>query len=67
MLENPEILQQMAESAGAKSTDLQSPESVTHLCGKCEAYAKEWKPEAERLWEERKEDRKEKVLSSKGK
>lgn len=57
MLENPEILQQMAESAGAKSTDLQSPESVTHLCGKCEAYAKEWKPEAERLWEERKEEK----------
>lgn len=25
---------------GAHSTDLQSPESVEHLCGKCAEYAK---------------------------
>ena len=27
---------------GAHSTDLQSPESVEHLCGKCAEYAKNW-------------------------
>lgn len=54
MLENPEILQQMVKETGAKSTDLQSPEDVTHLCGKCEEYARKWKPCAERLWAEEK-------------
>ena len=50
MLENPEILQQMVKETGAKSTDLQSPESAEHLCGKCQVYAEEWTPEAEELW-----------------
>ena len=40
MLENPEKLQEMIARTGAKSTDLQCPESAAHLCGKCEAYAK---------------------------
>ena len=52
MLENPEILQKMVRETGAKSTDLQSPESAEHLCGKCEEYARKWKPCAEKLWEE---------------
>lgn len=43
MLENPEILQEMIKETGAKSTDLQSPESAEHLCSKCKAYACEWK------------------------
>ncbi|MDD2959470.1 MAG: radical SAM protein [Lachnospiraceae bacterium] len=51
MLENPEILQEMIHETGAKSTDMQSPESVEHLCGKCAEYAAEWKPCAEELWE----------------
>ena len=42
MLENPEILQHMVHETGAHSTDLQSPESVEHLCGKCAEYAKNW-------------------------
>ena len=50
MLENPEKLQQMVHETGAKSTDLQSPESVEHLCGKCEHYAKEWRTKADELW-----------------
>ncbi|MCI6020714.1 MAG: radical SAM protein [Clostridia bacterium] len=50
MLENPEILQKMVKETGAKSTDLQSPESVEHLCGKCEQYAKNWQPRADELW-----------------
>lgn len=40
MLENPEILQRMVHETKAHSTDLQSPESVEHLCGKCAEYAK---------------------------
>lgn len=43
MLENPELLREMVEKTGAKSTDLQSPESAEHLCGKCDLYAAEWK------------------------
>ena len=35
---------------GAHSTDLQSPETVDHLCDKCTSYAQCWKPEADRLW-----------------
>lgn len=52
MLENPEILQKMVEETGAKSTDLQSPESAEHLCEKCKEYAQRWKPCAEKLWDE---------------
>ena len=52
MLENPEILQRMVKETGAKSTDVQSPESAEHLCAKCEEYAKNWTPCAEKLWAE---------------
>lgn len=52
MLENPEILQRMVHETGAMSTDLQSPETVEHLCGKCVEYASEWGVKAEELWEE---------------
>ena len=52
MLENPEILQRMVKETGAKSTDVQSPESAEHLCAKCEEYAKRWTPCAEKLWAE---------------
>lgn len=51
MLENPELLQEMVRKTGAKSTDLQSPESAEHLCGKCLKYAEEWKGKADELWE----------------
>ncbi len=49
-LENPEKLQALVKAAGAHSTDMMSPESAEHLCGKCENYAKEWKPVADKLW-----------------
>ena len=52
MLENPELLQQMVHETGAKSTDLQSPESAEHLCGKCHTYAKCWSECADKLWSE---------------
>lgn len=50
MLENPEILERMVKETGAKSTDLQSPESVEHLCGKCYDYAKDWGEAADEIW-----------------
>ena len=59
MLENPELLRKMVAQSGAHSTDLQSPESAEHLCGKCDAYANCWKPEAEKLWTQRQETKKE--------
>lgn len=55
MLENPEILPRLVKESGAKSTDLQSPESPEHLCAKCQEYAKNWKPIADHLWEETQE------------
>ncbi len=50
MLENPETLRKLVNESGAHSTDMSSPENVDHLCGKCDAYAKEWAPCAEKLW-----------------
>lgn len=52
MLENPEYLRKLVEETGARSTDMLSPESAEHLCEKCDAYAKAWKPTADRLWAE---------------
>ena len=52
MLENPEILRKLVAETGAKSTDLQSPESAEHLCAKCDRYAENWKPVAEEMWKE---------------
>ena len=50
MLENPELLRGMVHATGAHSTDLESPESVDHLCDKCEEYAANWKDDAETIW-----------------
>ena len=52
MLENPQLLKKMVQETGAKSTDLQSPETAEHLCEKCEDYSEKWSPEADRLWSE---------------
>lgn len=51
MLENPDILPKLVEKTGAKSTDLQSPESPEHLCDKCTQYAACWSKEADKLWD----------------
>ena len=50
MLENPELLKKMVHETGAHSTDLQSPETVDHLCDKCKAYADNWQPMADEIW-----------------
>ena len=52
MLENPECLQEMVNRTGAKSTDLQSPEPVEHLCDKCRPYARNWAGMAQKLWQQ---------------
>ncbi|WRK53801.1 hypothetical protein SD457_01305 [Coprobacillaceae bacterium CR2/5/TPMF4] len=50
MLENPEKLRAMVAKTNAHSTDLQSPESVDHLCSKCDQYAKNWQVVADKIW-----------------
>jgi len=50
MLENPHKLIEMVNSTGAHSTDLESKESVEHLCSKCKTYAKDWEIVATDLW-----------------
>ncbi|MBQ7885850.1 MAG: radical SAM protein [Clostridia bacterium] len=51
MLENPEYLRMMVKESGAVNTDYQDPESVDHLCDKCQRYADCWKPTADKLWQ----------------
>lgn len=53
MLENPDKLPKMVKESGAHSTDLKSPESAEHFCGKTVAYAKKWDPVADKLWAEK--------------
>jgi MoaA/NifB/PqqE/SkfB family radical SAM enzyme len=50
MLENPEKLREIVAASGAKSTDMTAPESAEHLCSKCDGYAAEWRPVADKLW-----------------
>ena len=50
MLENPQFLRQMVKETGATNTDYQNQESADHLCSKCDEYAKNWKPVADKLW-----------------
>ena len=64
MLENPQKLREMVEKSGAHSTDLQSPESADHLCGKCDSYAACWKEKADQLWNEIPEERRAFVLEN---
>ncbi len=50
MLENPECLRRIIEQTGAKSTNLMGEESADALCSKCDRFAAEWAPVADRLW-----------------
>lgn len=52
MLENPQALRGIVKKTGAKSTNLNHPESADELCSKCDAYAKIWAPKAKEIWEE---------------
>ena len=51
MLENPDKLRGIIKETGAPSTDMASPESVEHLTAKCDEYAKDWAPVADKLWD----------------
>ncbi len=53
MLENPNTLRNMIQQTGAKSTDMEAPENVEQLCGRCDDYAAHWKPTADKLWKDR--------------
>ena len=53
MLENPERLRRIVKETKAVNTDYQDPESVDELCDKCEPYAANWKPTADKLWEKK--------------
>ena len=57
MLENPQLLREMIERTGAHQTNLESPETVEHLCAKCDAYAETWKPVAEEYWQSHEHNR----------
>ena len=52
LLDNPHRLIDMVEKSGAKSTDMQHPESVRQLCGKCFHVAQEWSIVSYKLWGE---------------
>lgn len=52
LLDNTGKLAQMVDETGAHSTDLQHPEDVHFLCGKCSNAAACWQPVADALWKE---------------
>ena len=52
MLENPECLPKLVEASGATCTNLTAQESACELCAKCTTFAEEWKPVAERMWDD---------------
>ena len=54
MLENPDCLRKLIAVTGAKSTDLVNQEGVENLCAKCDRFAREWAPVADKLWKENK-------------
>ncbi len=53
LLENPDCLRKIIKDTGAKSTDLLAPEDVETLCSRCDRFAAEWAPVAQKLWESR--------------
>ncbi len=50
LLDNPQELANMVELSGAYSTDMQDPEDVRDLTGKCVEAAGNWAPVADELW-----------------
>jgi MoaA/NifB/PqqE/SkfB family radical SAM enzyme len=57
LLDNPEKLAKMVDKSGAHSTDMQAPEDVHDLCGKCVRVAEKWAVKADELWKETLEKR----------
>lgn len=48
---------EMVHATGAHQTNVESPESVEHLCEKCKKYAEDWKLVAEEEWGKEKHTR----------
>ena len=61
VLDNPGRLTEIVEKSGAKSTDYQNLESAKEFSDKCVETAEKWAPVADRLWEESKYAKAEKV------
>ena len=51
VLDNKDVLAEMVEAAGAKSTDLESPENARNYCQRCHEQIDKWAPVAKSLWE----------------
>lgn len=49
IVDNPGAIKKIVEESGAKSTDLQSPESVEDLIGKTMDVARKWKETADKM------------------
>jgi MoaA/NifB/PqqE/SkfB family radical SAM enzyme len=54
MLENAGRIQELVKQSKAVNTDYESLEDVDHLLEKTVPYAKNWKPMADKLWNEQK-------------
>ena len=50
MLENPKELRKIVKETNAYQTNMESPESVDHLCEKCDDYAEKWAEVADEEW-----------------
>ncbi|MGN1134926.1 MAG: radical SAM protein [Oscillospiraceae bacterium] len=50
LLDNYGVLARMVDETGAHSTDLESPEDVHALCGKCRQTSENWAVAADKLW-----------------
>ena len=53
LLDNKNRLAEMVDKSNADSTDLENPEDVHHLCGKCEEAADSWGVLADEIWEQK--------------
>lgn len=47
---------EMIARTGAHSTNLEGMETAEELCARCDRYARDWAPTAERLWSENPRD-----------
>lgn len=51
MLENPQCLRDIVARTGAKSTNFLGEETAEMLCSKCDKFAAEWAPRAQKIWD----------------
>ncbi len=56
ILDNKDLLAKMVKEAGAKSTNLEAPETADELCERTHDVIDTWGPKAAELWEVRKKE-----------